>query len=288
MSRRYASCLGHLENGSICGKMVDTFQHPELGFEIFSRGGRKGYFCPECARRVDSYYAENPCRVGVFGKEEMTSSWENEVSYFSQKANIELQVNHFLPTYDCTVSREYKSPIYRNFKSVVHYAKTIQSLLDSGDLEIGSNCGSHFHVGQAQYINARTMERYYRKSQFYKKLWKPLADAMLENPDKTKRLFGRPFGEWAEYPDFGYPEFHTNFVNVQHDWTFEYRIVKFCNAEQFSNAAMFCKKLTVTVINNFAQYFQDVENGTMSMERLEEKAKLTGKKLAKLFLEEDC
>lgn len=282
MSRRFASCVGHLENGTICGEPVDTFAHPELGFPIFSRGGRNAYFCPQCARRVESYYAENSNWIGTWTSEKISYSYELEVSYFNQKSNIELQYNHFLPTHDSTVAREYKSPIYRNCKSVVHYSKTIQSLLDSGDLEIGSSCGTHFHVGQANFVNADTMERFYRKDKFYRYLFKPLADVMLEDSSKTRTIFGRDFGTWAQYPDFQDPENHTNFVNVQHDWTFEWRIVKFSNADQFSTAAMFCKKLTSTIFQNFSQYIPDCGNDTVFMLR---KAEVAGRKLAKLFNE---
>ena len=103
-------------------------------------------------------------------------------------------------------------------------------------------------------------------------------DILFQNTDN----FGRDFGTWAQYPDFQDPENYTNFVNVQHDWTFEWRIVKFSNADQFSTAAMFCKKLTSTIFQNFSQYIPDCGNDTVFMLR---KAEVAGRKLAKLFNE---
>lgn len=243
MSRRMANCVGQLPNGSKCSELVDTFIHESLGVELFSRGNRKAYLCPDCARRIYSYYEENNTWVGTFAKEPWTCSQELETMAPSYKARVEFEANNFIPTHDGTVDVEFKSPIYRNFKSLVHYSKTVERLMNSGDIVIDRHCGTHTHVGNGNFINYQNMERYFRNRDFYEAFFKPISDEMQRNPAKVRAMFGRSFGDWAEYPDWSDPTEHTNWINVQHDNTLEFRIFRFTTAEAYSAGVMFVKNL---------------------------------------------
>lgn len=270
MSRRFAMCVGQFPNGNKCGALVDTFEHPELGMELFSRGNRKAYLCPECARRVYSYDTENNTWLGTFAKEPWSTSQELETMSPTYKARVEFEANGYIPTSDCTVSVEYKSPIWRNFKSLVHYAKTIERLMESGDIVIDSNCGTHTHVGHPEIINRETMYRFFRSTEYYTAFFKPLSDAMRMDEDKVARVFGRPFDYWARYPVFGDPEEHTNWVNVQHDNTLEFRILRFVTAEQYSMGVMFVKSLCETLK---ARFFDTISAPGWSGDELEQACK---------------
>ena len=281
MSRRMAVCVGQYPNGEKCGALVDTFINPELGVELFSRGNRQAYLCPDCARRIYSYYEENNTWTGTFAKEPWTCSQELETMRPTYKARVEFEANGFIPTHDSTVDVEFKSPIYRNFKSIVHYAKTVERLIDSGDIAIDSHCGTHTHVGNANFIHEDNMRKYFRNAQFYTAFFKPLSNAMREDSEKVRALFGRNFGGWAEYPDFTYPEEHTNWINVQHDCTLEFRIFRFTTADTYSAGVMFVKTLCEVLKIRF---FDTISAPGWVGDELEQAGKV-GEILAKLFRE---
>lgn len=149
-------------------------------------------------------------------------------------------------------------------------------MLANGEGRVTSEDGTHFHTGHAL-INYYT--RNYIVSNYYA-LFGPLCDAMRSDPDACARLFGRSLGYWADAitPETWAFE-HTNFINIQHEHTFEWRICKFKTAAQYLAAAQFCKAATACVINNFIAY---VERG-YDAATLKHKADVTGRKLARLF-----
>ena len=87
---------------------------------------------------------------------------------------------------------------------------------------------------------------------FYHSLFVPLSRALEENDTKASEIFGRGFGYWSQaINDNTDAEEHTNFINVQHDYTLEFRRAFFRNAKQYSRCADFCRKVTEKVVNTF-------------------------------------
>ncbi len=218
-------------------------------YAVRRRGGNNAYLCRFHTDSLESYFTENPLRIGNMKANGITCSYENETAYVDFVARLELCVAGFLPTADSTVFAEFKSPIYNGFNGFKAYLPTMQWLIDNGHMRIDNTCGTHFHCGHDTMINSRTMAFIRR---FYHSLFLPLCLEMENNHSKTAELFGRDFGYWAsEITANTNPETHTNFINTQHENTLEFRLAYFKNAEQYGRCADFCRAVTEKVVNTF-------------------------------------
>lgn len=221
---------------------------------LANRGGRNGLICPACKNKLESYFDVNTTVRGKSYVNPWSYSIELETMQPTLKGKMELLNKDFLPTKDCTVDAEFKSPIFTGMKAPVAICKkTIQPLLDNREIVIDSHCGTHFHVGFADNSFGKNM-RYIRR--FYHSLFMPLYEAMAADPDKVKRVFGRNFGGWADGISWNCnPMEHCNFINVQHDNTLEFRLMFFYKDYQYIAAMHLCRKITETVVNNFCANF---------------------------------
>ena len=218
-------------------------------YAVRRRGGGNAFLCDYHATHLESYGRENGFRIGNMKKNGLTYSIELETSFSDFQARLELCIAGFIPTSDCTVNAEYKSPIYNGANALKAYLPSVEDLIRDGHLRIGSNCGTHLHIGHDTYINARYISYIIR---FYHSLFVPLSDALRANNSKATAIFGRDFGEWARpISSSSDPEEHANFVNVQHNYSLEWRRCFFRNAAQYSNCVDFCRACTETVINIF-------------------------------------
>lgn len=218
-------------------------------YAVRRRGGGNAYLCDYHATHLESYGRENGFRIGNMKKNGMTYSIELETSAATFRARLELCVAGFIPTSDCTVYAEFKSPIYNGANALKAYLPSIEDLQTARDIRIGDNCGTHLHIGHDKYINARYMSYIIR---FYHSLFVPLSDALCADNAKATEIFGRNFGEWARPVSFHTDaNEHTNFVNVQHDYSLEWRRCFFRNAAQYSRCVDFCRACTEIVINTF-------------------------------------
>jgi hypothetical protein len=259
---------------------------------IAKRGNRYGYMCDFHARRLEGYTVENDFRSGIRKKNGFTFSCELEVSSATTKARGELVDFGFKPTADCTVSAEFKSPIYEGLNALSKQCVSIERLIESGDIRIGSECGTHFHVGHADYINGETM-RYLRR--FNGSLFVPLSEAIMADPEKSARFFGRRPNNWAEPvtmrdPSGDFPGCHMKhsaMFNLQHDYTVEFRQAKFVNAEQYMAVAKFARDCVNAIIENFIQHFNDIDFDRRRYETCtayrKHKAQVAANKLVKLY-----
>lgn len=231
---------------------------------IAKRGNRYGYMCDFHSRRLEGYTVENDYRMGNRKKNGFTFSCELEVSFADTKARGELVDFGFKPTADCTVSAEFKSPIYEGLNALSKQCVSIEKLMASGEMRIGSECGTHFHVGHADYINGETM-RYLRR--FNGSLFVPLSEAIMADQAKAERFFGRRSNSWAEPvtmqdPSGDFPGCHMKhsaMFNLQHDYTVEFRQAKFVNAEQYMAVAKFARDCVNALIENFIKHFNDTD-----------------------------
>ena len=259
---------------------------------IAKRGNRNGYLCSRHATQLGSYTAENDSRCGCRKKNGFTFSAELEVSHASLKARGELVDFGFDPTYDCTVSAEYKSPIFEGLNALSKQCVSIEKLISSGEMSIGNECGTHFHVGHVDYINGTTM-RYLRR--FNGSLFVPLSEAVMADPAKAERFFGRRSNRWAEpvsmydpSGDFdGSRMKHSAMFNLQHDYTIEFRQAKFINAAQYMAVAKFARDCVNAIIENFIKHFNDTDfdrrRYASRTEYRKHKAQVAAQKMVKLY-----
>lgn len=258
-----------------------------FAYPVRRRGNNNAYLCGYHKRSLESYYAENSMRLGTPKANRLTYSIELETMSPNFQARLELCLAGFLPTSDCTVDAEFKSPIYEGTNAIKAFLPSIQWMLDNEMITIDHNCGTHFHVGHHELINPVTMN-YIRR--FYHSLFVPVCNAMMADRTKTASIFGRDFGNWNspinEHCD---AEEHTNFINVQHEYTLEFRSMFFRTDAQYSNGIDLCRKVTEIVCNFFCA--KVVEMGLNADQRLtneqktilKESADKVGKKLVKLF-----
>ncbi len=249
--------------------------------QIARRGNRNAYLCETCATEKRSYYYES---TEIRGKEKVckdTFGVELETSFSSDRARAEIVMNDYVPTHDCTVDTEYKSPIMIGLNQFSKHCATFERLMAEGELGIDNTCGTHFHYGNPS-LNIDYVRR------FYHSLFLPLCEEMKLNSEGNVALWGRDFGTWARpITDGTYPEEHTNFVNVQHTHTIEFRICKFRNAKQMMAAARLCKKIGNIVIG-FCDSFNDAPKDATRYRSITEyrkhKASVAGNKIRKAYI----
>lgn len=258
-----------------------------------NRGNRPAYVCEYHAKYEDSYYSENEYRQGKRKMNGYTFGVELETSYSNLDARIELFNHGFLATEDCTVDVEYKSPIYEGLNSLIKQCNSIEMLINEGKLEIDNTCGTHFHVGHVDYINRNTIDYI---GNYYHALFGLLSDTLVaENDRLTPMVYGRRIEEfsWAEpINKYSNAYNHSNFINLEHNHTLEFRLCKFTSAKQYKNLIRLNKAMTDCIIKNFLSHYNDdcknetyakvVRAGGIEAYR-HHKAIVTSKKLVKLF-----
>ena len=250
-----------------------------------NRGQKNSYICPNCAREIFGYLTKNNVLRGAGTVHPFSYGLELETSASNAKVRSELAEYGYLPTRDCTVDVEYKSPIMNNLKSLAHMVKVLDTMIASGDIEIGHTCGTHFHVGHEN-LDAETMG-YIRR--FYNSLFVPLCECMSEHREETIEFWGRDFTGYARQINMNTDAMeHESFINVQHDKTIEFRLSKFRNGAQYMNIAKFATKVTEIVMNNFVAHFNDSEWDTKRYETRtayrKHKAQVAAQKIVKAYL----
>lgn len=259
---------------------------------IAKRGGRNGFMCHFHAYRELGYSHESTAHYGKRKKHGFTFAPEMETSTSSEKARGELLDFGFLPTEDATVDVEYKSPIFEGLNALSKQCVSIEKLISEGEMSIGSECGTHFHVGHVDYINPTTM-RYLRR--FNGSLFVPLSQAIMADTAKSERFFGRRPNSWAEPVTMhdasgnfdGWRMKHSAMFNLQHDYTIEFRQAKFVNAKQYMEVAKFARDCTNAIIENFIKHFNDTEWDTNRYPTIRDyrkhKAQVAANKMVKLY-----
>lgn len=264
-----------------CKSCNNIGTHP---IKVFKRGEGNAYLCDFHFNQNEGYYTKNNRKQGTNKQHGFTYGVEFETSYSTPKARIEFTDIGYLPTHDATVNCEYKSPIMQGLNQLAKHTVTFERLINENNLQVNADCGTHLHIG-GDALNAEAMQYIKR---FYHSLFLPLSDTMQNNPEATSRLFGRPLNYWASAIYAGCDvEKHTNFINMQHEKTIEFRACKFVNAKQYMNAVHFCDEAVKTVITNFVEHFneepKDKRRYPTQTAYRKHKAQTTAKKLVKLF-----
>ncbi len=227
-------------------------------YAVRRRGGGNAFMCEFHRINNESYYDKNNIRVGKVKAHKMTLGVEFETDFASEYARLEMMLQGFLPTHDGSIrGPEFKSPIMEGFNTIKAFIPTIQYLIDNGEMGLNYNysdewspsTGTHTHVGHHDLMNDKTMS-YIRR--FYHSLFLPLCNAMKEDGEKVKRIFGRDFVDYANsITSRTDATTHSNFINVQHSNTLEWRICVYRNAEQYAHCVDVVADMSSKVFNTF-------------------------------------
>lgn len=251
---------------------------------LFKRGNRQAFLCDFHFQHNEGYHTKNESKQGTDKQHGFTYGVEFETSYSTPKARIEFTDNGYLPTHDATVNCEYKSPIMKGLNQLAKHCVTFNRLIVEGELSVNEDCGTHLHIGG----EALTPEAMSYIKRFYHSLFVPLSNALNENDNACKYLFGRQLNYWSAPIYEGCDvENHRNFINMQHAHTIEFRACKFVNDKQYMQAVHFCDDIVKTVVTNFVEHFneepKDKRRYPTQTAYRKHKAQTTAKKLVKLF-----
>lgn len=257
----YKRCIGKYADGTRCN-CIGTHRYISA-----ASGGKERCLCDFHFAEMQSYSTENSTKRGTANKmndirRRQTFSVELETMRPTATARGQLAEKDFVATSDCTVDVEFKSPIWETGKSAIAtMTKTVDLLKRNGDITIDSHCGTHFHVGLKDDnggIKGMTAYMDYIR-RFYHSLIVPFSDFIMAQPDKGAQVFGRPLGgEWAQPVNMQTPSMeHRNFINVQHEYSLEFRQMFFVNGAQYARAMRLCRRCAEFAIEwaqNFTEY----------------------------------
>lgn len=262
------------------------------------------YVCADCLKRAidriedrtadrhSTYYEENQKRVSKPTAQGYTISKEFEIGEsFIQfdhekicSAYANLLTRAFLPTHDCTVTSEWKSPIYNGLQSYSKIAKHLDTLVYLNEWNTDPSYGTHTNIGHTDF----TASHMDILRQWHKTLLMPLSDYLESNSTQCIDIFSRDLsGTWAEPINPNNPLNHENFINFQHASWVEFRVNKYISYQQDSYATKVCialfdhlLKFAKAVIANRTTY-----NGRVLADKNRECAEKTAQKLVKTFIE---
>lgn len=284
MARNYAVC-------TCCGNSYPVVDM--VGTAMPNRGGRVAYMCAECARRNRYYHTSNNQMQGKAKQNAVCVGWELETSYSDDYARNILFEFGMIPTNDSSLhgnrTCEYVSGIQQGLNIGSKMCVTIEKLMQDGHLQINDSCGTHFHVSVNNMKNASGQQVYMDYiRRFYHSLFVPLANAMRENPEKTKALFGRNFTGYAQdISENASATSRYNFINATNNSNIEFRLNKFVSAKQAQAVTKMEVEMVKCIVTNFCEHFMDTEWDRRRYEKRtayrKHKAQVTGNKLVKLF-----
>ena len=161
---------------------------------------------------------------------------------------------------DCTVDREFISPIYTSFSSISKVLGLVESYQNNPNIDfdvLRDNVGLHTHYG---YNNAPIDARIIANK---KALFQPLADYINALPIEIQRkYFGRAFVD-CEYCVKEVSANHTSVFNFQHPNTIEFRLMKFSNAEQTAHTMKIMRAVLEICFKNIGT--ESIENIARAM-----------------------
>lgn len=264
-----------------------------IGTAMPNRGGRPAYMCRECATRNRFYHTSNTELQGKAKGNKVCVGWELETSYSSDYARNILFEYGMIPTNDSSLrgSRtcEYVSGIQQGLNIGSKMCVSIDKLIQSGDIQINDSCGTHYHISVNNMCDANGRQVYMDYiRRFYHSLFLPLAKAMRENPEKTKKLFGRYFTGYARDIDNSTDAYSRyNFINATNNSNIEFRLNKFVSAKQSQELTKMEVEMVKCIVKNFCEHFMDTEWDRTRYEKRthyrKHKAQVTANKLVKLF-----
>lgn len=268
-----------------CHTQVD----PECAIAVPSKSnGTTRYICRECGR-VHNYAARNndtmhkKCKHGEqFGIEFEGGFFGSIVAVGDSRLASKMMViqylaanYHLLPSEDCTVSCELKSPRYYSKHGI---KATLKSIFEVFDLTTLSS-GQHINYSKLswKYDNGDLIEM------FGTELFGSLAHYLKEHENECIKVFGRYFKSYCEYTDKTFE--HGYWLNIKQDYALdesciEFRLAKFTSVTQYFHLICFCSDV-IDIIDKWMSKYQPFD----TTEKRNKQAENVGKKILFKFLE---
>ena len=256
---------GHYTNESMGGKRVTIPAQKNGVWLCCDHRGKKN---------LRGYSEENTETIGTPTQDGFSMSIELESMGVSSHARAYFNYNKFIPTSDCTVDIEYKSPIYYSEIPLAKIVGAIEYMDNSNQYSFKvnhENCGIHTHFGFVDnHFNFTRLETHYEQ------LFKPLCDAVDSLTDAQRTaIFGRTFGEYNSRCRYSYPDRHANWINIQHRYTLEIRMPRFTTADNY-----------MRFLKCFKKIFKALNTHYISKEHTERNAMKAGRKMRMVFEKE--
>ena len=270
-----------------------------------NRGMAHAYMCGTCATRNRNYHTSNNVLQGKAKVNAIGCGVEFETSYSDEHARNIMFEYGFIPTHDCSLHSdgngnrygwdgntcEYVSGIMQGLNIVSKFAVTAEKLISEGHMKVNNSCGTHFHVSVDSMKDDNGQQTYMGYIQrFYHSLFVPLSNAMRDNPEKTKAIFGRYFdSHYAMAVSMNSSaQSRYNFINVTNHSNIEFRLNRFVSAKQFQELVKMETEMTKAIVTNFCEHFNDTDIDSRRYENRtayrKHKAQVTANKLVKIFL----
>lgn len=214
------------------------------GYRRYVRGRGYRVFCIDHADGLEEYHDSESLRaeyIGTVKKMPLTNQLvgiEIEIDadiqdtiYLRFRGTLE-RVGYCLES-DCTVrGGEAPSP---KMRGLAHISKVLQNNEDAF-VYFTSNTGAHIHTSTSKIGYIR---------RYYHSIWMPLYKYLDKHSSEWRvEKFGSDFRGYASRIDENsYPESHSNFVNVQHDHTIEFRLPRIRERHQFMNVVKFWREV---------------------------------------------
>ena len=187
----------------------------------------------------------------------------------------------WIPTHDCTVWAECKSPIYHGLQSYNKDIKTIAKLLEVERWSHDDSYGTHTNIGHTDFNESR-MEtiRKWRET-----LITPLQNTIKNDRDGCIAIYGRYFTDYADTMGGSPAHDHCCFINLQHSRWVEFRLNKFTSVEQDNRAT----KMSIEIFDNLLNFSRRVDanraylNGSALADANRKEAEKTATKLVKVW-----
>lgn len=216
--------------------------------KLKNRGGNSAFLCENCAKMQLSYYCKNDKIYGTPKVNGETFSIELESNIDTPEARVELFHKGYIPTHDCTVEVEFKSPIYNGFNALSKHIDSIEALVNDGFLDLNNDdCGCHCHIGTFTEKEKEILQEY------WKKLFLSSESYMKFHEEIVVDFFGRYFDGYCTsiFDDDGITRY--NWISCCSSApTIELRLPKFINAKQYRNCIKYLRKVA-KVLHEFCE-----------------------------------
>lgn len=203
----------------------------EIGNKEYTTSGERDFYCEREHGYYDDEtgdYVECDCDCDFYDDNTEEDDDADDVKDFYSPALL-LIAHGFIPCDDCTVHKEYKSPIYSSVKPL----HNISSLLADCQELVGDEAGTHIHVTTR---HKSTIKRYYQE------IFAPLYDALSGGTSAMVATFGRPFNDYARNSTTIDSRYRAINIFTNYD-TVEFRLCKFRTPKQFFNLVNLVRKI---------------------------------------------
>lgn len=230
----------------VCGCVVNKSE----GYRRFVRGRGFRIFCCDHALSLEGYHESASYRadsIGTIKKMPLTRQIigveveidcdRNDEVYRRFRGTLE-RVGYCFES-DCTVrGGEAPSP---KMQGLAHISKVLQNNEDIF-YAFTENTGAHVHVScnKVEYLR-----------RYYHSIFIPLCDYISDHSDAWKvEVFGSAFRGYAQpITATSIATAHANFVNLQHDYTMEFRLPRIRERHQFMQVLKFWREVGFMIDN---------------------------------------